>query len=86
VNALEEGQNRGAMVRPSRRSSFLGGADARFFCGTEQTGHAALEILPHRGLRFALRAPQGFTPTGVRELIHQGVGPNEKIKRAKNEY
>jgi len=32
-----------------------------------------LEIFPHPGLRFA--------PTGVRELIHQGVGPNEKIKR-----
>ena len=24
---------------------------------------------------------QGFAPTRVRELIHQGMGPNEKIKR-----
>jgi hypothetical protein len=44
------------MGRPSRRSSFLGDADARFFCETEQTGHDALEVLPHRGLRFALNA------------------------------
>jgi hypothetical protein len=83
---LRRDKTEDAMGRPSRRSSFLGDADARFFCGTEQTGYAALEILPHRGLRFALGAPQGFTPTGVRELIHQGVGPNEKIKRVKNEY
>ena len=83
---LRRDKTEDVMVRPSRRSSFLGDADARFFCGTEQTGHTALEILLHRGLRVALRAPQGFTPTGVRELIHQKVGPNENIKRAKNEY
>ena len=31
--------------------------------------------------RVTLRATQGFAPTGVRELIHQEVGPNENIKR-----
>src|SRR5260370_41971573 len=34
-----------------------------------------------RPKRVTLRATQGFAPTGVRELIHQEVGPNEKIKR-----
>jgi len=29
----------------------------------------------------ALRAPQGFAPTSVREMTHRGVGPNETIKR-----
>src|SRR5258705_12830855 len=34
-----------------------------------------------RPKRVTLRATQGFAPTGVRELIHQEVGPNQKIKR-----
>jgi hypothetical protein len=34
-----------------------------------------------RPKRVTLRATQGFAPTGVRELIQQDVGPNEKIKR-----
>src|SRR6266404_655564 len=34
-----------------------------------------------RPKRVTLRATQGFAPTGVRELIHQEVGPNGKIKR-----
>jgi hypothetical protein len=58
--------------RPSWRLSFLSDPGANFFCETEQTGHDALEILPHPCLRFALDASQGFAPTGVRELIHQG--------------
>src|SRR6266404_903617 len=34
-----------------------------------------------RPKRVTLRATQGFAPTVVRELIHQEVGPNQKIKR-----
>src|SRR5260370_28261429 len=34
-----------------------------------------------RPKRVTLRATQGFAPTGMRELIHQEVGPNQKIKR-----
>src|SRR5258708_38880388 len=34
-----------------------------------------------RPKRVTLRATQGFATTGVRELIHQEVGPNQKIKR-----
>src|SRR5437667_6627933 len=34
-----------------------------------------------RPKRVTLRATQGFAPTGLRELIYQEVGPNEKIKR-----
>lgn len=34
-----------------------------------------------RPKRVALRAPQGFAQTGDRELIHQGVGPNQSIER-----
>ncbi len=80
--AASYSENGDAMGRPSWRSSFLGDAGTNFFC----TGPDVLEILPHPGLRFApkrvtLRATQGFAPTGVRELIHQEVGPNEKIKR-----
>ena len=60
---LRRDKTEDAMGRPSWRSSLLGDTDARFFCGTEQTDPAALEILSHRGLRFALRAPQDFTPT-----------------------
>jgi len=79
--AASYSQNQDALARPSWRSSFLGDASANFFW----TAHDVLKILPHSGLRFALRvtlrATQGFAPTGVRELIHQGVGPNEKIKR-----
>src|SRR5439155_17101279 len=34
-----------------------------------------------RPKRVTLRATQGFAQTGLRELIYQEVGPNEKIKR-----
>jgi S-adenosylmethionine synthetase family protein len=37
-----------------------------------------------RPKRVTLRVTQGFAPTRVRELIHQGMGPNEKIKGAKS--
>lgn len=48
------------MGRPSWLASFLGDPDAIFF----------RNLLARRS---ALR-PTGFAPTGVRELIHQGVG------------
>ena len=55
---------------------------ANFFC----TGNDILEILPDPGLRFALNAsPFGRRRASLRpasgSLIHQEVGPNEKIKR-----
>jgi hypothetical protein len=68
-----------ATGQPSWRLSFLGDADAKLFCGSEQTRRDESEILPHPGSalrpkRVALRAPQGFAPTWVREVIDQGGG------------
>jgi hypothetical protein len=75
---LKRGKTGDAMGRPSWRSLFLGDASASFFCETEQTGRDVLKIFPHPGLRVALRAPQGFAPTGVREM--SGKQENQKNK------
>ena len=57
-------------------------AGANFFCNRPRcfrNSPAPRSAL--RPKRVTLRATQGFAPTGVRELIHQEVGPNGKIKR-----
>src|SRR5260370_30903453 len=57
-------------------------AGANFFCNRPRcfrNSPAPRSAL--RPKRVSLRATQGFAPTGVRELIHQEVGPNGKIKR-----
>src|SRR6266481_5391219 len=57
-------------------------AGANFFCNRPRcfrNSPAPRSAL--RPKRVTLRATQGFAPTGVRELIHQEVGPNQKIKR-----
>jgi hypothetical protein len=56
-----------AMGQPSWRLSFLGDAEAKLFCGSEQTRRDELEILPHPGLRFALNAsPPGRRRASLR--------------------
>jgi len=60
-----------AMGQPSWRLSFLGDAEAKLFCGSEQTRRDELEILPHPGLRFALNA----SPSGRRRAsLRPGCG------------
>ncbi len=57
-------------------------AGANFFCNRPRCFRKS--PAPRSALRpkrVTLRATQGFAPTGVRELIHQEVGPNGKIKR-----
>jgi hypothetical protein len=77
---LKRSKTGDAMARPSRRSSFLGDAGAKFFCETEQTGQDALEILPHPGLRFALNA----SPYGRRRAsLRPGCGSCKRNSRTK---
>ena len=68
----------------STELSIVGPSDAgaNFFCNRPRcfrNSPAPRSAL--RPKRVTLRATQGFAPTGVRELIHQEVGPNQKIKR-----
>jgi len=67
--------DRAAIVVPTRcrRELFL----YRQRCFRNSPGHRSAL----RPKRVTLRATQGFAATGVRELIYQEVGPNEKIKR-----
>ena len=59
-----------AMGQPSWRLSFLGDADAKLFCGSEQTRRDESEILLP-GLRFALNA----SPFGRRRAsLRPGCG------------
>jgi hypothetical protein len=77
---LKRGKTGDAVGRASWQSSFLGDAGANFFCETEQTGHDALEILPHPGLRFALVA----SPYGRRRAsLRPGCGSCQGTKRTK---
>ena len=84
--AASYSKNGDAMGQPSWRSSFLGDADANFFC----TGCNILEILPHpvlalRPKRVALRGDAGLRSDGVRELIHQrGWSQMKRSKGAKS--
>ena len=61
-----------AMGQPSWRLSFLGDADAKLFCGSEQTRRDESEILPHPGLRFALNASPFVGDAGLRSDLGAG--------------
>src|SRR5258708_403026 len=52
--------------------------------GEKRRQQIKLSLCPRptlRPKRVALRAPQGSAPAGGRVMIHQRVGPKEKIKR-----
>ena len=61
---------------PPRPREKYSGAGPTYNRLNRETGRDVLKSFPHPGLRVALRAPQGYAPTGVQEI--SGKQENQK--------